>query len=268
VNPDNARAVADLTALLSAAGRGDEALAYSTGFLRRHPGERLVLAARAVALRDAGHDAEARMLIDLERLVHVGKLPLPRGHSSLATFNAALAATVLADPSLLASPASKSTRGGAQTGEFNPDQVPLLGALRDTLNWELRAVIAAWQARGFANHPAMAWATEHWTLRIWATVLNTGGVQLPHLHPLGWLSGVYYVQVPPGIATEPGAAGALELGPLPVRMSHKHEPERRIVSPVAGQLVVFPSYFYHRTLPFTSREQRISIAFDVMPVRG
>ena len=53
-------------------------------------------------------------------------------------------------------------------------------------------------AGGFATHPAMAWATEHWTLRLWATVLDPGGVQLPHLHPLGWLSGVYYVQVPSG----------------------------------------------------------------------
>jgi len=267
VNPDNARAVADLTALLSAEGRGDEALAQSEEFLRRHPGERLVLAAQAIALREAGRVDEARALIDLEGLVQVGELPLPRGYPSLAAFNAALATVVLADPSLFASPASKATRGGAQTGEFSPDQAPVLGALCDALNAGLPAVISAWQSGGFASHPAMAWATERWTLRIWATVLGPGGVQLPHIHPLGWLSGVYYVQVPPGIAAEPGDAGALEFGQLPVRVTHKHEPERRVVSPAAGRLVVFPSYFYHRTLPFTAHEQRISIAFDVVPVR-
>jgi hypothetical protein len=32
-------------------------------------------------------------------------------------------------------------------------------------------------------------------------------------------------------------------------------------------LLLFPSYFYHRTLPFRSAEQRISIAFDVVPKR-
>ncbi|MDH4023777.1 MAG: 2OG-Fe(II) oxygenase family protein, partial [Gammaproteobacteria bacterium] len=62
-------------------------------------------------------------------------------------------------------------------------------------------------------------------------------------------------------------AGALEFGQLPARVIHTREPERRIVAPVAGRLVVFPSYFYHRTLPFVSGEQRISIAFDVMPMR-
>jgi hypothetical protein len=39
------------------------------------------------------------------------------------------------------------------------------------------------------------------------------------------------------------------------------------VAPAPGRLVIFPSYFHHRTLPFASGEQRISIAFDVMPVR-
>jgi len=267
VNADNARAVADLTALLSAAGRGDEGLSLSAGFLARHPGERLVLAARAVALRDAGRAAEAGELIDLGRLVHVSELSAPRGLAGVAEFNAGLVAAVLADPSLLTSPSSKSTRGGAQTGEFNIDQQPLFVGLRDALTAELQAVIAKWNADGLAKHPAMAWSTDHWTLRLWATVLGPGGVQLPHIHPLGWLSGVYYAQVPAGLAAEPGDAGALEFGQLPARVHCTREPERRIVTPLAGRLVIFPSYFHHRTLPFASGEQRISIAFDVMPLR-
>jgi uncharacterized protein (TIGR02466 family) len=94
-------------------------------------------------------------------------------------------------------------------------------------------------------------------------VLGPGGVQLPHIHPLGWLSGVYYVQVP--LAGEGTNSGALEFGELPAHVRHVRDPERRVVAPLAGQLVVFPSYFHHRTLPFTSPAQRISVAFDVMP---
>jgi hypothetical protein len=30
--------------------------------------------------------------------------------------------------------------------------------------------------------------------------------------------------------------------------------------------VLFPSYFWHRTLPFEAAETRISIAFDAVPV--
>jgi len=33
-----------------------------------------------------------------------------------------------------------------------------------------------------------------------------------------------------------------------------------------GRLVVFPSWYWHRTLPFAQPGERISIAFDVMPL--
>ncbi len=262
VNPDNARATADLTTLLSAAGRSDAALRLSDDFLRRHPGERLVLASRAVALRDAGQADAARELIDLERLVRIREFPTPRGFTDHADFNARLAALLRADPSLLPSPLSKATRGGAQTGELNPDSSPVLSAFRDRLNAELRNLITELQRDGFSRHPVMAWAADRWTLRIWGTVLGPGGHQLPHLHPLAWLSGVYYVVVPPGL----GDDGALEFGEPPSRVPVQIEPERRRVSARPGRLVVFPSWFWHRTLPFAQPGERISVAFDVMPV--
>jgi hypothetical protein len=31
-------------------------------------------------------------------------------------------------------------------------------------------------------------------------------------------------------------------------------------------MVLFPSYFFHRTIPFSAPGTRISIAFDVLPV--
>ena len=262
VNPDNGRAVADLTTLLSAAGRGDGALRLSADFLQRHPGERLVLASRAVALRNAGQVDAARELIDLERLVRIRELPIPRGFTDGADFHAQLAALLLADSSLLPSPLSKATRGGAQTGELDPDSSPVLSAFRDTLNAELHAVITELQRDGFARHPVMAWAADRWTLRIWGTVLGPGGHQLPHLHPLAWLSGVYYVAVPPGL----GDDGALEFGAPPSRVPVQIEPERRRVSARPGRLVLFPSWFWHRTLPFAQPGERISVAFDVMPL--
>ncbi|MEQ1802644.1 MAG: putative 2OG-Fe(II) oxygenase [Gammaproteobacteria bacterium] len=261
VNPDNARAAADLTTLLSAAGRSEAALRISDGFLQRHPGERLVLASRGVALRDAGRADEARALVDLEQLVMIGEFPVPRGFTSIADFNARLAALLRADPSLLPSPLSKATRGGMQTGELDPDSSPVLGAFRDTLNGELRTIMAAMKREGFADHPVMAWESDRWTLRIWGTLLAPGGHQLPHLHPLAWLSGVYYVEVPAGM----GDDGALEFGEPPPRVTARAEPERRRIGASPGRLVVFPSWFWHRTLPFARPGERISVAFDVMP---
>ena len=140
----------------------------------------------------------------------------------------------------------------------------MLGAFRDALNAELRAVIAELKQEGFAGHPVMAWASDRWTLRIWGTVLAPGGHQLPHLHPLAWLSGVYYVEVPPGLGND----GALEFGEPPPRIKARVEPDRRQISVTPGRLVVFPSWFWHRTLPFAQPGERISVAFDVMPLAG
>jgi hypothetical protein len=38
------------------------------------------------------------------------------------------------------------------------------------------------------------------------------------------------------------------------------------VRPEEGLLVLFPSYLYHRTLPFEEDGTRISVAFDVVPI--
>jgi hypothetical protein len=39
------------------------------------------------------------------------------------------------------------------------------------------------------------------------------------------------------------------------------------VRPVEGLLVLFPSYLYHRTIPFEGDAPRISVAFDFVPAR-
>jgi hypothetical protein len=62
-----------------------------------------------------------------------------------------------------------------------------------------------------------------------------------------------------------GQAGWFELGRLPERFRVPVAPEIRAVRPEAGMMILFPSYFYHRTVPFETGETRISIAFDVMP---
>ncbi len=43
-------------------------------------------------------------------------------------------------------------------------------------------------------------------------------------------------------------------------------PTKRIM-PQPGMLVLFPAYFYHRTIPFAGKGRRISIAYDAKPTR-
>jgi hypothetical protein len=37
------------------------------------------------------------------------------------------------------------------------------------------------------------------------------------------------------------------------------------IRPRPGRLVLFPSYMWHGTVPFTTAERRMTIAFDIVP---
>jgi uncharacterized protein (TIGR02466 family) len=100
----------------------------------------------------------------------------------------------------------------------------------------------------------------------WAVVLRAGGVQTAHYHPAGLVSGVYYAQVPEVIVGGAGEAGHIRFGD---GLSEFPEllPDlelTRSLKPREGLLVLFPSSYWHRTVPFDSAQDRICVAFDVL----
>lgn len=261
LNPDNARATADLANALLAVGQVDRAMAACERFLEIHRGERLVLATYGYVLRDAGRADESRGILDYDNLVRIRDVDVPHGFESIEEFNGGLESFITKHASLLEDPVRKATTGGAQTGELGALESPVFAAFEALIRREIETTIAELRAEGFAEHAIMAYEADRWALRTWGTVLSPGGYQVPHQHPLGWLSGVYYVAVPDG-----ADVGLLEFGAPPERIGLRAEPELRAITPRPGRLVVFPSWFYHRTQPFTAGSRRISIAFDVMPL--
>lgn len=212
--------------------------------------------------RLAGRRDEAAAVYDYPALLLVEDIAPPEGYRDIPVFNAALAARIAAEPAVLESPASKATRGGTQTGELALHDDPALRAFEGVL----RQAVATARSRWPAGHPVAARAARPSGLRAWATTLRAGGQQTPHLHPTAWLSGVYYVAVPDAVANPDGGAGALEFGAPPERHAFNGEPLLATVTPKPGRLVLFPSCFYHRTLPFDAPQPRISMAFDAVPL--
>ncbi|MCR9151661.1 MAG: TIGR02466 family protein [Rhodobacteraceae bacterium] len=119
-------------------------------------------------------------------------------------------------------------------------------------------------------------ATEHVTksvdpadLRLklfaWMNANPPGGFNAPHTHPGAHWSGVYYVSQP---AVEDGSSGMIEfLDPrsdLPnwrILDAKAFRPKRRI-RPVAGEMVLFPSYLVHWVYPNETDQERVTIAFN------
>src|SRR6476646_10216143 len=90
------------------------------------------------------------------------------------------------------------------------------------------------------------------------------GRQAAHIHPYGWLSGVYYVSVPK-TSSEDLRNGCLVLGAMEEGLNVDPPWGIRYISPAPGLLVLFPSYVPHATIPTRSPDRRICIAFDVGP---
>jgi uncharacterized protein (TIGR02466 family) len=97
--------------------------------------------------------------------------------------------------------------------------------------------------------------------------MDGGGHQAPHIHPEAWLSGVYYPLVPEAIRSDEGGQGWLAFDEPDRHFPRSDEAPTLRVRPTEGLLVLFPSYLFHRTIPFSGEGARISIAFDVIPSR-
>jgi tetratricopeptide (TPR) repeat protein len=241
INPDNARAQADLAGLLLSLGRSAEALDVADAFLERHPEDRQLLSIAALALQELDRQDEAREIYDLDSMVDIvdrDELDLPPGLLQ------ELAQHLGAEPSLLSSPLSKATRGGSQTGELDPASHPGLLAIESWVKSLLPDDLRAW--------------------RWWATILEAGGRQLPHIHPRSSWSGVFYVAQPDELQRLDPSSGALEFGTPPSHLRLRSHPPTRIVAPMPGRLVTFPSHLWHRTLDFGATGRRISVAFDAV----
>ena len=161
-------------------------------------------------------------------------------------------------------PRTSSTKGGYQTSDNLFDNAE--GPLRQ-LELTIRDRIADYvKSRAGSETRLIRDWPEKFRLRGWFVRLMTGGHQASHIHPDGWLSGVTYLDLPEG---ETPPAGGIEFGlyceSYPV-LDDGAGPKLQHM-PRIGDLVLFPSNLYHRTIPFDSDQERLSLAFDVVPER-
>ncbi|HAT36275.1 MAG TPA: hypothetical protein DCS82_11200 [Rhodospirillaceae bacterium] len=260
LKPDLSRAKFGLGASKIALDQAEEAVNLCEA---APPNDCEMLALRPFALAAAGRVDDAAIVADYDRLIAATHVSAPDGYSTLADFNAALVDHILGHPSLAHAPTSHATVNGQHTGNLLTEPKGPFADFEKIL-WQAVQRFQAGQAKN-VDHPFAADRPLR-ELVVWSIVMESEGHQVAHIHPSGWVSGVYYPQVPifkiDGHGPE---AGWIEFGAPPPEIPYSGEVPLKTVQPEEGLLLLFPSFFYHRTIPYDSEAPRVSIAFDFRP---
>jgi tetratricopeptide (TPR) repeat protein len=97
----------------------------------------------------------------------------------------------------------------------------------------------------------------------WLISMKSGGELQPHIHHKGWLSGSIYINVPPKSKIDSGNL-VVALG-IDSDTTNSHLNLKKVLDVVTGNMVLFPASLMHYTIPFESEEERVVLAFDVVP---
>lgn len=240
--------------------RPAEALTQLAPLLAENPLDQQALALQGLGWRLTGDPRES-WLHDAERLISASLLSPPGG--DVASFNVRLDAALTPLHRDQRYPLEQTLRGGTQTSDdlfALPD--PLIATVRSMIEARVKAWIAALPED--PTHPFLRRNTGRFAFSgSWSVRLRTTGFHENHIHPEGWISACYYVALPDAVARD--QQGWLKFGESGLRLGAR-ERISRMVRPEPGLLVLFPSYFYHGTVPFDDAGHRTTIAFDIVPV--
>ncbi|MEX0707176.1 MAG: tetratricopeptide repeat protein [Woeseia sp.] len=251
---------------LLASGRPDEALVHAKRGAAEMPHNQRALAYLGLCWRMLG-DSRDQVLNDYERLVRVYEVPVPAGFANAAEFNERLQQVLATLHTGKRHPLEQTLRRGTQTtGDLFLRDEPEIVALLQGIKECVRDYIA--QMPDDREHPLFSRRRDDFAFAAsWSVRLEPQGYHEMHVHPLGWISSAYYVQVPESIAASDQHGGGLKLGAPDIDIG-EFGAARRLVRPAAGRLVLFPSYMWHGTIPFDADEPRMTVAFDVVPHTG
>jgi tetratricopeptide (TPR) repeat protein len=155
-------------------------------------------------------------------------------------------------------PLGKSTIKGFQSSELFQNPTKNLKDLKMIIMNEIRSYKSKFNNENCSF--IKKWPKSE-KLACWHVILKQLGYQGPHIHPGGWLSGVFYLKVTPDLGKNQGA--------IEFSLNGQHYRDinsaKSTYQPTIGDIVLFPSSLHHRTIPFKTNMDRISIAFDLIP---
>jgi tetratricopeptide (TPR) repeat protein len=263
LEPGAAHGWRNLAQTLLAAGDAAASLDAAERAVAIEPDGQLSLAVWGLALRKLEDPREAA-INDVNTLVRTYELEAPEPYGSMEEFNNDLNVFLDRLHTAKRECIDQTLRSGTQTFDrlFGMGYRPV-----DLLQARIHAAVQDYVARmpEDCDHPlyrrkrsGFAFATS------WSSRLHSRGFHTNHVHPKGWISSAYYVAVPDAVRDSKEKQGWIKFGE-PNLACGLSDAVRRAIEPCPGMLVLFPSYFWHGTEPFTSAQSRTTIAFDAVP---
>lgn len=264
-SPANATALNLLVAAQLGVGDAQSALRHCQTLLTSTPDDQYLIALQTTAWRLLG-DARYAELCDYAQLTMTSPLQAPPSWPDLPSFFRDLKCSL----DRLHSPHGhpllfQSLRHGTETtGDLARSDDPVIQALFKSFDAPIHNYLAH---IGHGSDPLRRRNDGNWRFNGgWSVRLRTSGYHNSHVHPRGWISSACYIELPDSMPDSHSQAGALVFGE-PSIATKPALPAEYSIRPEVGMLVLFPSYFWHGTVPFTSDQTRLTVAFDAVPAR-
>jgi len=258
-----ARSVAAAARLGIGDARG--ALTHCETLLAGAPDDQYLIALQTTAWRLLGDERYAQ-LCDYRNLVLPFQLEAPPPWPDMVSFLADLKVSLnrLHDPHGHALLFQSLRRGTETTQDLSRSTDPVIRALFGTFAAPIRHYL---EQVGHGSDPLRRRNNGRWRFNGgWSVRLHTSGFHTNHVHPRGWISSACYIELPDSMTDQRTQEGVLTFGEPSLVTTPVLSPEYS-VRPSVGMLVLFPSYFWHGTVPFCSDQPRLTVAFDAVPER-
>ena len=93
--------------------------------------------------------------------------------------------------------------------------------------------------------------------------MQSGGKLAAHIHEDGWISGSVYIHVP--VKSQPDSGNLVVCLDQQGHALKTQNNQESMIEVETGSLCLFPASLYHYTIPFEDKENRLVLAFDVIP---
>lgn len=228
-----------------------DSIVYPT--LSMFPKNQHLIAIQSTIWRLKG-DLRYEQLCDYKTLVSQIELSVPDGWNSLEAYLTDLEAELDEIHQFKTHPFAQSVKNGSQVAFINKSSKKALRAYES-------AVIGAVESYLTTTQNIMEVGDLRPTVSgAWSVKLFESGHHKNHVHPDGWLSSACHIRFAP--AEKKDHQGWLKLGE-PGMFTPKYLPAEKLIKPRRGQVVIFPSYMWHGTIPYKQNIERLSIAADI-----